>query len=219
MHSQQEAKTGNIMTSLVLVFAKTPTLGSVKTRLAKTVGDEKALWVYLQLLKKTDAILQSIGVKVIVFYDGLDRSAFGSIFQSFQKFPQEGATLGERMHNAFQWGFSKGYDHIVIIGTDLWSLDQNLIEQAFTVLKKSEIVIGPAKDGGYYLLGKKQLIPTVFKNKNWSSSTVLKETVKDLKGYKVGFLEEKMDIDQYEDILLFEDLMMLMRQHFDERKN
>ena len=140
------------MKSLVLVFAKTPVLGSLKTRLAKTVGDEKALWVYQQLLKKTSTVLECLTHDVLIFFYGEAPNLFGSSFMRYPKIQQQGKDLGARMEHAFAWGFAKGYTKIVIIGTDLWELNAQLLDQAFESLDSFEVVLGPAQDGGYYLL-------------------------------------------------------------------
>ena len=159
------------MKSLVLVFAKTPVLGSLKTRLAKTVGDEKALWVYQQLLKKTSTVLECLTHDVLIFFDGEAPNLFGSSFMRYPKIQQQGKDLGARMEHAFAWGFAKGYTKIVIIGTDLWELNAQLLDQAFESLDSFEVVLGPAQDGGYYLLGCKTLLPSLFKQKKWNKTS------------------------------------------------
>ncbi len=191
------------MKSLVLVFAKTPVLGSLKTRLAKTVGDEKALWVYQQLLKKTSTVLECLTHDVLIFFDGEAPNLFGSSFMRYPKIQQQGKDLGARMEHAFAWGFAKGYTKIVIIGTDLWELNAQLLDQAFESLDSFEVVLGPAQDGGYYLLGCKTLLPSLFKQKKWGAATVFRDTINDLKDYSVAFLEEKNDIDHYSDCCNF----------------
>ena len=89
--------------------------------------------------------------------------------------------LGQKMLDAFQYGFSLGYKKIIIIGSDLYSLRLKHIESAFEKLENYDVVIGPALDGGYYLLGLNSMIPEIFKQKKWSTSSVLKETLSDLK--------------------------------------
>ncbi|MDA8993492.1 TIGR04282 family arsenosugar biosynthesis glycosyltransferase [Flavobacteriaceae bacterium] len=207
------------MKSLVLVFAKTPVLGSLKTRLAKTVGDEKALWVYQQLLKKTSTVLECLTHDVLIFFYGEAPNLFGSSFMRYPKIQQQGKDLGARMEHAFAWGFAKGYTKIVIIGTDIWELNAQLLDQAFESLDSFEVVLGPAQDGGYYLLGCKTLLPSLFKQKKWGAATVFRDTINDLKDYSVAFLEEKNDIDHYSDLLQFPELLNLMNQHFNERKD
>ena len=205
------------MKSILIVFAKTPLLGNVKTRLANKLGTIKALWVYKQLLKKTKIAIQSIQQNVVVYYSGDSTDFFDQLFLNYEKHPQEGIDLGERMTNAISTEFKKGFDQIIIIGTDMWDLNKGIIEKAFKALNNSDIIIGPASDGGYYLLGIKKMIPDIFQNKKWSSKTVLKETLKDLKNYKVTFLEEKNDVDLLEDLKKHPNLLNKLKQHFNEK--
>jgi len=195
------------MKSLLIVFAKTPVLGSVKTRLAKEIGNGKALELYLHLLRKTDRICQQIKPSLVLFYSGENTKAFGNLFASFEKRKQNDGDLGIRMEMAFQWGFSQGYKKVIIIGTDLWELDRPILEKAFLALENQDHVIGPAQDGGYYLLGMKEPTPQVFKNKKWSSPSVLKETLLDLKGKSIVLLEEKNDLDTLKDLVQIPELM------------
>lgn len=206
------------MKSLLLVFAKTPVLGTVKTRLAKTVGNQNALIIYTHLLRKTNQILENLPHEVVIFFNGNNPELLQANFPTFVLKEQNGSDLGERMSHAFQWGFNQGYKNIVIVGTDLWDFDTTLINHAFHLLKTNDCVIGPSKDGGYYLLGKKETIVELFQNKKWSSSSVLAATLEDLKKYKVVLLQEKTDIDTYEDVLHFPELMHLIYPS-DERKN
>src|SRR5690606_4157743 len=104
-----------------------------------------------------------------------------------------GENLGERMLNAFSENLSN-YDKIIIIGSDIHELKPEHIEQAFKKLDTHDIVIGPAKDGGYYLLGLKLLNSNIFRNKNWGTSTVLEKTLEDLKNENVHLLEVLNDI-------------------------
>ncbi len=104
------------------------------------------------------------------------------------------------MYNAFKSGFQKGYKKIIIIGSDIYDLNSETIEEAFAELENSDYVIGPAADGGYYLLGMKSLNNEIFLNKNWGTNTVLKDTLNNLRHKKVKLLQIKNDIDVYEDL-------------------
>jgi rSAM/selenodomain-associated transferase 1 len=185
--------------SLLLVFSKNPALGKVKTRLAKTIGNEKALQVYKALLKKTASVLEGLAVDIHLYYsDYLEKDdAFSTI--ATQKKVQTGEQLGERMDHAFQESFIS-YDKVVIIGTDLWTLEIQDIKNAFEALEQYSAVIGPSKDGGYYLLGMKEAIPKIFANKEWGTSSVLPNTLKDLKSIDYHLLEEKNDVDTFSDL-------------------
>ena len=111
-----------------------------------------------------------------------------------------GENLGDRMLYAFKQGFEAGYEKIVIIGSDMYDLNEASLEHAFQLLEANDYVVGPAEDGGYYLLGMKQLKKELFENKEWGTSSVLNKTLNDLSSEKYALLETRNDIDYYEDI-------------------
>lgn len=188
------------MKSLLLLFAKPPVLGTVKTRLAVAIGNEQALWVYEQLLAKTVSILCELPYEVAVFYHQQVPLQPLPITQATHHLPQYGENLGARMHNAFQWGFDHGYGPICVLGTDLWSLTPTLIHTAFKSLQKKDVVIGPASDGGYYLLGLNKPNAKLFENISWSTDQVLTQTQALLESESVGLLPIHTDIDTFEDL-------------------
>ena len=185
--------------SLLLVFAKNPTLGKVKTRLAKSIGKEKALEIYKALLKKTASVLEELEVDIHLYYsDYIEKDdLFSSL--AIQKKRQIGEQLGERMSNAFRESLM-AYDKVVIIGTDLWTLESQDVTNAFKALEHNTAVIGPSADGGYYLLGITEFLPQIFLNKQWGTSSVLPNTLKDLKSIKHHLLTEKNDVDTFLDL-------------------
>lgn len=184
----------------LIIFTRNPELGKVKTRLAKSVGDESALKIYKFLLKHTVEITEKLNVDKYVFYsENMHRDDIWNP-DIFRKKLQTGNDLGERMKNAFSEIFGMGYEKAIIIGTDMFDLNQKDLETAFNALETTPFVIGPATDGGYYLLGMKELNSEIFQNKNWGTSTVLEATLKDLKDEKHILLEERNDIDYYEDV-------------------
>ncbi len=185
--------------SLLLVFAKNPTLGKVKTRLAKTIGKERALEIYKALLKKTASVLEALEVDIHLYYsDYIEKDdCFSTV--ATQKKIQTGKQLGERMSNAFRESLIS-YDKVVIIGTDLWTLEIQDIKNAFKALEHHAAVIGPSADGGYYLLGLTEVMPQIFLNKQWGTSSVLPNTLRDLKSVKHHLLPEKNDIDTFSDL-------------------
>jgi len=184
----------------LLIFTRNPELGKVKTRLAKTVGDESALKIYKFLLKHTVEITEKLNVDKYVFYSEYIHRADIWNPDIFRKKLQKGADLGERMKNAFSEIFGMGYEKIIIIGSDMFDLNKNDLETAFSALEKTSFVIGPATDGGYYLLGMKEMKENIFQNKEWGTSSVLDATLKELKEEKHVLLEARNDIDYYEDI-------------------
>ena len=186
--------------NLLIIFTKNPELGKCKTRLAKSIGDTAALEVYKKLLQHTAKVTQDLSADKVVFYniEPIDQDDFSSTY--FSKKTQRGDDLGEKMSNAFQGGFQNNYEKVVIIGSDLYDLQTRDIDEAFLQLTHNDYVIGPAKDGGYYLLGMKKFTPEVFQEINWSTATVLKETLHILKNKKVALLTQKNDIDTIDDI-------------------
>jgi hypothetical protein len=187
-------------TRLLLIFTRNPELGKCKTRLASVIGERAALEIYLLLLQRTAAATQGLSADKMVCYSEQVEEQDLWDPHIYRKTVQQGSTLGERMENAFREGFTRGYKQIIIIGSDLYDLRESDLETAFHLLEENDCVIGPATDGGYYLLGMKAPEPNVFRNKDWGSGTVLDETVSDLKNKKLAFLPLKNDVDEYEDI-------------------
>lgn len=192
--------TENKKENLLLIFTKNPVAGKVKTRLAKDLGNEKALEIYKFLLNHSVEFTTPVYADKQVYYsDSINQD---DIWKNdiYSKKEQEGQDLGERMMNAFKNGFENDYKKIVIIGSDMYDIDSKDIENAFRELEKHEYVIGPALDGGYYLFGMKSLNSEVFKNKKWGTSSVLEDTLQDLKDKDVQLLETRNDVDLLEDI-------------------
>lgn len=186
--------------NLLLIFTRNPEMGKCKTRLAKTIGDEAALNIYKFLLQHTVDITKNLNFERQVWYT--EKVWKDDVWDNtiYNKKLQQGTDLGERMAHAFLEGFEKGYEKIVIVGSDMFDLDQHTIESAFLALNDSDFVVGPAQDGGYYLLGMKKWIPDLFKDKDWGKNTVLRDTMTDLKNEKIHLLNTRNDIDVYEDI-------------------
>ena len=193
--------------NLLLIFTRNPELGKAKTRLAKTVGDETALEIYKFLLERTRDISSKVNADKAVYYSVKIRENDIWNPDIYQKYQQFGDDLGIRMLNAFKNGFEAGYEKVMIIGSDLYDLSEKNIEKAFVALNTNDVVIGPAEDGGYYLLGMNALQENVFKNKKWGTASVRKDTLKDLSDKKVKVLAFKNDIDIYEDILDIPEIM------------
>lgn len=186
--------------NLLIIFTRNIALGKCKTRLAKTVGPEIALEIYTFLVEHTSAISKNLDAQKWVFYS--EFRASGDLFEDhiFDKYRQEGEDLGQRMHNAFSLGFEKGYKKIIVIGSDIYDLRESDLNSAFQALDNAEYVLGPAKDGGYYLLGMKAPNAGLFKNKPWGTDKVLEESLKSIEGSTVILLDERNDVDTYDDI-------------------
>lgn len=186
----------------LIIFTKNPEAGKVKTRLAATIGDAEALRVYKQLLMHTVSETNLVSADKYVFYANyVDRDDIWDDKRYYKEL-QQGNDLGERIMNAFRSTFKKGYDKIIIIGTDCPSLDQSIIQDAFSKLDDIDIVIGPALDGGYYLLGMKQCHKLLFKNIQWSTPEVFPETINRCKiaGLLFFLLQPLQDIDEEKDL-------------------
>ena len=173
------------MHAALIIFVRNPVLGKVKTRIAASIGDEKALSVYKHLLQHTKNITEHLAVIKFVFY--ADEMAINDLWNGYEKCLQSGIDLGERMSNAFECLFEKGFTKIVIIGSDCFELDEKMIAAAFLKLNEYDIVIGPATDGGYYLLGMQSPFKNLFENITWSSDSVLRETIKKIEQHKLSF--------------------------------
>ncbi len=186
--------------NLLLIFTRNPELGKVKTRLAKGVGEENALEIYKTLLEHTRDVVQQVDCTKRVGYSVMVRDNDIWDTEYFEKFEQEGDDLGVRMYNAFAKAYTDGYEKVLIVGSDLFDLRPKHIEDAFIALENNDAVIGPAQDGGYYLLGMSTLVKEVFYNKQWGGETVFEATMKDFESHKVHKLEVLNDIDFAEDL-------------------
>ena len=191
------------MGPLLIIFLRKPEIGKVKTRLAATVGPQKALDLYVGLLAHTLVSTEQLpGTKQAWFTGEGSVDATVAPF-GFTTHVQEGSDLGERMLTAFSSGFSNGHSPIVIIGTDCPGISVDLISEAFESLKTNDAVLGPTRDGGYYLLGMNEPLVSVFQNKTWSTDSVARETLEDLKREHkhVHMLLELIDVDTEQDLI------------------
>lgn len=190
----------------LIVFLKSPRPGAVKTRLGAVIGMDRAASVYREIAGR---ILQEVillakeDVEPLLFVaPGSDpdevRSWAGG---SAEVLLQEGESLGVRMEHAFATAFVRGARRGVIVGTDVPGLHADLIRRAFRDLEHHDLVLGPATDGGYYLLGMKPPVKDVFGGIRWSSPGVAAETRERAAraGLKVALLPPLSDIDTFED--------------------
>ncbi|MBL4625886.1 MAG: TIGR04282 family arsenosugar biosynthesis glycosyltransferase [Flavobacteriales bacterium] len=184
---------------LIIVFVKNIKLGKVKTRLAKTIGDDGAFKVYKALVNLTEKATNTITVDKRIYFSDL---VVTTKWMNSQKEVQQGTNLGERMYNAFKKGFDDGYENIVLIGSDLPDISETIILQGLDTLKKTDVVFGPAEDGGYYLIGLTKAHEFIFKNKPWSQPNLLEITLNELKIHNLEYtlLEIMNDIDTFEDL-------------------
>ena len=208
------------MTNNLIIFVKYPQPGRVKTRIGKIIGIEKAADLYFSLANHIVChLVNSDSYRISIYFtpqekEMLIKKWFNS--NEIEYFPQEGESLGERISNAFEHSFSRGYKNTVVIGSDCIELNHENIGVAFNHLEySSDCVIGPTFDGGYYLIGlRSKNSPYIFEDISWSSDSVFDETVKKINylNLKNIILEKLNDIDEYDD--LNDNVLKLVRNYY-----
>lgn len=186
----------------LIIFIRNPVVGKVKTRIAQTMGDDNAMEVYRLLLEHTRSITVEVSCDKFLFYS--DRINHSDEWENeiYDKRLQQAGDLGQRMAAAFSELFTEGYQQVLIIGSDCIELTAAGIQEAFELLNQHSAVIGPATDGGYYLLGITRFFPQPFLGKKWGTGTVLQDTLDDfrLAGVNIGRLPVLNDVDEEKDI-------------------
>jgi rSAM/selenodomain-associated transferase 1 len=190
-------------TQALIIFVKNPQLGKVKTRLAKTMGEAAALDAYLQMLAHVRAVAQQVDAHRAVYYSDYVEEADAWSRPQFSKHVQAPGELGDKMRLAIEDMMHQGYAHVVLVGSDLLDLQVQHLEEAFRALRFQDFVLGPAIDGGYYLIGMNEMAPTLFADKAWSTDLVLESTLQDIRklGKTVHLLRPLSDIDEEKDWL------------------
>ena len=165
--------------ALLAVFAKQPLPGQVKTRLCPPLSMAEAAAVYEQSLTEIVSRIESLRhcFDLAICYAGA-RDWFAETFPGLQLVAQQGADLGQRMEHALRGFFAVGYERAVLIGSDTPDLPLSLLEQTLELLDEVEVVYGPARDGGYYLIGESHHYPQLFSEIPWSTAAVLQESLK-----------------------------------------
>lgn len=188
------------MSNALIIFVRNPERGKVKTRLAATLGEDKALKIYRELLRHTLQITKNAKVEKYVFYAGAIPQNDAWKENGFHQLLQKEADLGEKMQQAFETVL-KQHSKAVIIGSDCPELTEEIIQDAFAALENHDVTIGPANDGGYYLLGMKKIFSEFFRNKRWSTEEVYAKTLKDFSALHLSYYElpALIDIDTEED--------------------
>lgn len=187
----------------ILYFVKYPQAGKVKTRLAKTIGDQEAAHLYMQLAEQNFLVTRACKEAdlIVVFDPPQDHVKVHQWLSGADSYiPQEGLGLGERLINSFKWAFDFGYQKVTVFGSDTLALTTTIVEQSFVALTKADVVIGPAKDGGYYLIGLSSKQPKLFEGINWSTSEVLSQTYQAIDVLKLKYhtLCPLEDLDEIE---------------------
>ncbi|MFZ1750627.1 MAG: TIGR04282 family arsenosugar biosynthesis glycosyltransferase [Saprospiraceae bacterium] len=197
-----------------MIFIKNPVLGKVKTRLAKTVGDQKALTIYKFLLRRCQNITSNGQFQKHLFYSDFVDDLDDWSPDIYVKHLQQGDDLGNRMEHAFERVFELSHNEsstitkTIIIGSDCPDITPNIIEKAFVALDQHDIVIGPTFDGGYYLLGMKKFNHQIFRDIVWSSDSVFTATTQKADQLLLSYflLDTLNDVDDEEDWNQFEKL-------------
>lgn len=200
----------------LIIMLKYPTPGEVKTRLAPAMGKQRACELYQLLVRHTLATTRkfassaAVSVKARVAGAPHERAVREWIGSGIDFQPQGDGDLGARMERALNESFASGASPAVLIGGDCPELGVQQLERAFEILKTKELVIGPAADGGYYLIGLRRLVPAIFRNISWSTDTVLTETLvaAEREGLAFELLETLHDIDMPEDLVHWNPMLM-----------
>jgi rSAM/selenodomain-associated transferase 1 len=189
----------------VLIFIKYPERGMVKARLSEYIDEDMVVSLYRSfVLDFLDTIRKGKHAFKIFFYPPESKENVSKwLGGNFSYIPQEGKKLGERMKNAFTRTFSEGYSRVLLVGSDIPDLTNEVINVAFE-LNDNDAVIGPAFDGGYYLIGFKgsAFLPEIFEGIPWSTDIVFERTIKIFKkyNYKIQVLPEWRDVDRLDDL-------------------
>jgi uncharacterized protein len=200
-HSQQSGSRKNAL----VIFVRAPVAGKVKTRLACSIGDEQALKIYYSLARQTIETGRACKVNLIIAYYPeeqyeLAKAAFGK----GAYLAQSGNDLGERMQNSFLNCLARGFEKIIIIGSDIPGLDVPIIKNSFQKLDYYDCVIGPARDGGFYLIGltAKGFVKDFYKNIAWGTKVVYSQILSVFAEHSISVfsLDELIDIDTEEDL-------------------
>ncbi len=191
----------------IIVFTKFPVEGKVKTRLAKNMGNKFAVSFYRVCAEHTFKELIKVketGSELFLFYSEENEieQVMNWAGNNFNYYSQQGNDLGLKMYNAFETVFKKGYKKVIIVGTDAPDVSMNLVQSVISVLDNYSVVIGPANDGGYYLLGFKSKLIDLFSGIEWSTNSVFDNTIEKLNRSKINYfmLDELTDIDTAEDL-------------------
>jgi rSAM/selenodomain-associated transferase 1 len=190
----------------LLFFIKSPGKGKVKSRLASVIGDERAANLYRDFITQMLSTLRrgDFPFHICFYPHNALKGVKEWLGDQHHYIPQKGKDLGERMSNAFRKAFDTGFKRVVLVGSDIPDLPLEVIEEAFISLKDGDAAIGPAYDGGYYLIGfkEKTFSPQVFERMAWGTERVFEDTMKVLKNLnqRVHTLPYLRDIDTVDDL-------------------
>ncbi|WP_448905047.1 TIGR04282 family arsenosugar biosynthesis glycosyltransferase [Gemella sp.] len=195
------------MKNRIIFFTRVPKVGTTKTRLYDFVSPDTAVEIQKKLMKKNYSVLKECGEEVVVYHDGqsIDDKVMEHILENREFSYQVGETLGDKMYNAIEDEL-KNSDKVILLGSDIFNLQENMIHTAFEKLDKYDVVINPSVDGGYFLIGMKKAIKEVFDLPSYGDNTVLENllTVCNEQNLSYYLGEAGLDVDTKEDLLLAE---------------
>jgi hypothetical protein len=191
------------VSTCVLLFAKAPEPGKVKTRLLGSCAPEEAAALYRGFLLDSAALLRASGarLKVVACEPAEAQRELAALLGEGELVfvPQPQTGLGERLARLFAWAFGQGMERVLALGSDSPSLPLACIDEALALLEEREVVIGPSTDGGYYLIGLRRPTPELFAGIAWSTGQVLAQTLDRLGGRSLGLLPMWYDVDTPQD--------------------
>lgn len=193
----------------IVIFVRSPDKGSVKTRLTAVLDGDTVVELYRRFVLDLLRTLShgNFGLRICFYPAEAGRKLADWLGEGYVCNAQQGKDLGERMENAFHAAFAEGFQKVLIIGSDSPDLPGELFEEAINALASKDAVIGPALDGGYYLIGfnSDRFLTEVFRGIDWGMSTVFQQTMGVLNrhGYAVHVLPQWRDMDTYDDLIAF----------------
>ncbi|NJK48730.1 glycosyltransferase [Candidatus Gracilibacteria bacterium] len=203
------------MSDQLIIFTRYPEPGKTKTRMIPLLGENEAARLQQHMteftLKQAKKLQNNMSLSIAIFYSGgteqlmRDWLGDGVIYQQ-----QSNGDLGQKMKTAFERSLKIGSNKVIIIGTDCPELNSNILSQAFEMLTDSDLVLGPALDGGYYLIGLNDLIPELFYDIKWGTSKVFEQTkaIAQQLNLKIGCLLALHDIDRPEDLQIWNGIVL-----------
>ena len=195
------------MKNRIIFFTRVPKVGTTKTRLYDFVSPDTAVEIQKKLMKKNYNVLKKCGEEIAVYHDGqsIDDKVMENILENREFSYQVGETLGDKMYNAINEEL-KSSDKVILLGSDIYNLQENMIHAAFENLDEYDVIINPSVDGGYFLIGMKKAIKEVFDLPSYGDNTVLENLLTVCNEQKLSYYlgEAGLDIDTKEDLLLVE---------------
>ena len=198
------------------IFAKHWRPGNVKTRLAADVGDIPAAEIYRHFIKSLLQRFETLADRSILSYSPPDQGeAFRHLSSGWQLEPQTEGNLGRRMQHYFQSAFAAGRQRVVLIGSDSPNLPVEFVQEAFEALNSMDVVLGPTRDGGFYLIGTRENCPDIFDDVPWSTPRVWEQTLQNIQRAKCSLttLKPWYDIDELSDLLQLQNDLVTTSEH------